>query len=93
MTTAAIDLNTLNELLDNQKKLDAVFNSIFDDDSFLDSTVALNKPAPRRSTHRSARAGYAEANVLVQKSRSTAHMLMPVLLEIAVIYYCIMNFS
>ena len=35
--TTAIDINTLDSLFDNQKKLDDIFNSIFDDD--LDSEL------------------------------------------------------
>jgi len=94
MTVSTIDLNALNELLDNQKKLDAIFNSAFDDDSFLDSAMSINNQGYSKSSHKnSMRAGHTEADVLVQKSRSAAHIIMPVLLEIAVIYYCIMTFS
>ncbi|MFK5948868.1 MAG: M43 family zinc metalloprotease, partial [Methylococcales bacterium] len=41
MTTAAIDIDTLNNLFDNQKKLDDIFNSMFDnDDTLIDSSVS-----------------------------------------------------
>jgi len=38
--SATIDIDTLNNLFDNQKKLDDIFSSVFDDDSFFVSSSA-----------------------------------------------------
>jgi hypothetical protein len=35
MTSVSIDINALNSLLDNQKKLDDLFDSIFDDNLYI----------------------------------------------------------
>ncbi|NOQ17178.1 MAG: hypothetical protein GQ581_08975 [Methyloprofundus sp.] len=95
MTTAAIDLDMLNELLDNQKKLDDIFSSAFDDDSFLSSPMSPNKHELGKTGQKgSPSVQYnTETSVLTQQSRNTTYLVLPVLLEIAVIYYCIMNFS
>ncbi|NOQ16621.1 MAG: hypothetical protein GQ581_06140 [Methyloprofundus sp.] len=97
MTTAAIDIETLNELLDNQKKLDDIFSTAFDDDDFLKCSMACNKHESGKSSlaaHQNKRLlSNAGANVLVQESKSKVYLVMPVLLEIATIYYCIANFT
>jgi len=95
MTAAAIDLDTLNELFDNQKKLDDVFGSLFDDDSCL-SASSYDEPTPRRSDQKDNQATtYSKDNFadeFTQESRSTLSLVMPVVLEIAVIYYGVMYF-
>ena len=45
MNTISIDRNALNSLFDNQKKLDDLFDSIFDEDNFFISNVAVSAQA------------------------------------------------
>ncbi|MDF1582384.1 MAG: hypothetical protein RQ733_08380 [Methyloprofundus sp.] len=94
MTAAAIDLDVLNELFDNQKKLDDIFGSLFDDDSFL-NVSSYDEPTPRSSEKKSSQVSYSEddyADEFTQGSRSILSLVMPVVMEIAVIYYGIMYF-
>lgn len=94
MTAAAIDLDVLNELFDNQKKLDDIFGSLFDDDSCL-SASSYDEPTLRRSDQQDNQATYSKDNFadeFAQESRSTLSLVMPVVLEIAVIYYGVMYF-
>ncbi len=94
MTAAAIDLDVLNELFDNQKKLDDIFGSLFDDDSCL-SASSYDEPTPRESDQKDNQVTYSKDNFadeFTQESRSTLSLVMPVILEIAVIYYGVMYF-
>ncbi|BCG63140.1 MAG: hypothetical protein methR_P0831 [Methyloprofundus sp.] len=93
MTTAAIDIDTLNELLDNQQKLDDIFSTAFDDDDFLTCSMASTKHGSGESSLAVQQGKRAGATILVQESKSKVYLVMPVLLEIATIYYCIVNFS
>jgi len=100
MSSAAaitIDINALNDLLDNQKKLDDVFNSIFDEDPFVDSTAVLNN-----STFGGSQDFYSNDEDILfnnknkqtgQTERSTVSFIMPIVLEIAVLYYGILYFA
>lgn len=98
-TTTTIDSNMLDELLENQKKLDDIFSSIFDDeDPFLTSAKHRTLES---NTQRSQAYGSNEDLsfstkddfFIQQKDRNIAHFIMPVALEIAVIYCSIMYFS
>jgi len=98
MTAAAIDLNTLNELFDNQKKLDDIFGSFFDDE-FLLSASSYDEPTPKKYTQPNKQASYSVENPSVSpedeitfKSRSAISLIIPVLGEIAIIYYGVMYF-
>ena len=100
MTTAAIDLDMLNELLDNQKKLDDVFS--FDDDFFLGSSMAMDDIEPEIETsEQNDMPGYnsygelsfeSEDEYVVQKSRSVIYVIVPVVMELALIYYGVTYF-
>ena len=100
MTAISIDLDMLDELLDNQKKLDNIFNSIFEDDSFL-STTPSTSHARRNSTQQSRQvlndnedfSFNTQDKAYTQTSRGLAHIAIPVVLEIAVICYGIMYFA
>ena len=52
MTTVAVDLDLLNELIDNQKKLDDVLDSMFDEALFLSSSKSVSDHAPEVSTQK-----------------------------------------
>ena len=101
MTTATIDIDTLNDLFENQKKLDDIFSSIFDDDSFLSSSVTYDDQPTGSSGQKSSQdlhsnedlSLYAEDKTFVQKKRSITYLVMPVVVEITVIYYGMMYFN
>ena len=101
MTTAAIDLDALNELFENQNKIDDVFSSIFDEDFFLSSSKSSNDHALGSSGQNGSQdlnsnedlSFNAEDKIFVQKKRSVTNFVMPVVVEIVVVYYCIMYFS
>ncbi len=82
MTAAAIDVNILNDLFDNQKKLDDVFDSLFDDDSF----ITLDESTPIIESYSSF------DDIVPQKSRSLTSLVIPIALEIVAIYYGILYF-
>lgn len=103
MNTATIDSDALNSLFDNQKRLDDIFNSVFDDDLMLDSPISSHEysqtsssGSSKRSTHdRQYDEGYSYntgASDFIQSKRSIAYFVLPVI-EIAVIYYAVVNFT
>ena len=97
MPTAAIDLDMLNELLDNQKKLDDVFN--FDDDFFLGSSMSYDDELgssdqiDSQGYHSYGELSFESDDILAdQESRSIIYFIVPVAMELAVIYYGVMYF-
>ena len=98
MTTAAIDIDILDELFENQKKLDDVLNSFFDDDSFFSSTddiVPVTSPQKDSLTFQADEDFSLDSDdkYLDQKSRSIFHIIIPLIMEIVAIYYGIMYFT
>ena len=99
MSATAIDLEMLNELLDNQKKMDDVFLSFFDDDeSFLDEPVLVSKEANEASSQylqTSDESSFdSEDAFVVDKSQGVTRFIVPlVAMEVAVISCSIMYFS
>ena len=92
MNTVAIDTNTINSLFDNQKKVDELFDSIFDDDNFFISSSYSSKTESRRSTSNvESRMSYGsdgpKDSVLAIRTHNPYYFILPILLEIAVIYY------
>ena len=103
MTTVSvkIDIDLLNELLENQKKLDDLF---LDDDPFLDSSVLATEETSGLSGGENDRKtmdiSYSSEDVwsdsddvVYQKTRSLPSFIMLITTEIAVIYYGITYFS
>ncbi len=96
MTTAAIDLDLLNELFDNQKKLDDVFNSMFDDEAFLNASAS-----DRHNTKNNAHTTQLDHDFLpstqynadTSKSNHITRIILTIALEVTVISYCIMYFN
>lgn len=93
MTTAAIDVDLLNELFDNQKKLDDVFNSMFDDDSFLSSPASAKSSSRQAKQYDEDFSLSAQNSLGANKTNNITHVVLPVALEIAIISYCIMYFN
>ncbi|BCG65093.1 MAG: hypothetical protein methR_P2908 [Methyloprofundus sp.] len=99
MNTAAIDLDMLDELFENQKKLDAAFNLSFDDDLFLESLTPTDKP---KTSHRQNTEDFnankkmafkIEDPAATQQTRGLAYIVVPVAVEIAAISYSIIHFT
>jgi len=91
-----IDINALNDLLDNQKKLDDVFNSIFDEAPFVESTPVLNNSTfggGNQDFHSNDEDILFNNKQTGQTERSTVSSIMPIVLEIAVLYYGILHFA
>jgi len=98
MTTAAIDIDILDELFENQKKLDDVLNSFFDDDSFFSSTddiVPVTNPQKDSLTFQADEdfSFDSDDKYLAPKSRNIFHIIIPLIAEIVAIYYGIMYFT
>ncbi len=96
MTTVAIDSNLLNELFDNQKNLDAIFN----DDFFFDAPMITGDSISESSTLEDELDFNSSKDISsnsVNKSflrdrRLIVTLLVPVILEIAAIAYGISYF-
>ena len=94
MYTAAIDGNTLNGLFDNQKKLDDLFDSIFDDDNYFISSASSSSLTEKRySAERQYSPGpnRVTESLLMIKNRSPYFLMLPIVLEVAVIYFVVAN--
>ncbi|OAI16095.1 hypothetical protein A1359_08745 [Methylomonas lenta] len=94
MYTAAIDGNVLNGLFDNQKKLDDLFDSIFDDDNYFISSVSSASSAESRYSTEyqcSPSPGRVTEALLEMKNRSPYFFMLPIALEVAVIYFVVAN--
>lgn len=97
MGTTAIDIDMLNELFDNQKNLDDIFN----EDFFLDSSMTITGDTHDTSTPEESFDINFNENVssnpknkyLSQGNQRIVNLLVPVILEVAVISYCIMYFT
>jgi len=97
MATAAIDLDMLNELFDNQKNLDDILN----EDFFLDSSIVVDDQASETSTFNDNLefqfnndiSSISENKYFLQDARRIIGLLVPVILEVAVISYCIVYFT
>ncbi len=100
MTAAAVDLDLLNELFDNQKKLDDLFS--LDDDSFLKSmsfgtnalkSSELNGEANIVNIPPEDLSFNSDDLIFNQKKRSAASFIIPLIVEIAIIVGAIIYFT
>ncbi len=97
MSAAIIDSNVLNSLFDNQKKLDDLFDSIFDDDSYFISSASSSQPeslyvasnATRSFTPKQSRV---RESLLMIREQYPYFYVLPVVLEIVAIYFVLVNF-
>lgn len=96
MSAAVIDSNVLNSLFENQNKLDDLFDSIFDDDNYFISSVSSSQSenlyvasSPTRSiTPKQSRV---RETLLTIKEQSPYFFMLPIVLEIAAIYFVVTN--
>lgn len=96
MCAAAIDRNVLNNLFDNQKKLDELFDSIFDDDNYLISSVSTLQSENHCSEYNASRSftpkqSRVRESLLTIKEQCPYFFVLPVILEIAAIYFVMTN--
>lgn len=97
MNAVAIDTNMMNSLFDNQKKVDELFDSIFDDDNFFIGTSSSSSQAEsRRSTFDvESKVSFDDEKVkdslLAIRTHNPVYLILPVVLEIAAIYYFVSN--
>lgn len=98
MYTATIDRHALNGLFDNQKKLDDLFDSIFDDDNYFISSSApaassthSSYAAYNRDSRFEPRQGGMVESLAMIKSQCPYFYLLPIVLEITAIYFIVAN--
>jgi len=96
MSATAIDPMVLNSLFDNQKKLDDVFNSIFDDDDCIIGSVYTAPSDDCGSAYVASPAlapkpGWAKGALLSTGEQYPYFYLLPLALEIAAIYWVVAN--
>jgi len=97
MTTVAIDIEMLNELFDKQKNLDDILN----EDFFLDSSILPDDQASETSALKDNlntelnkdMSSDSENKYFFQNSPRIIRLLVPILLEVAAISYCITYFN
>jgi hypothetical protein len=97
MSAAAIDSNVLNNLFDNQKKLDDLFDSVFDDDNYFISSVSSSQsenlyPASGALRSTTPEQGRIRESLLTIKGQCPYLFVLPLVLEIAAIYFVVANF-
>lgn len=80
MTSVAIDLDVLDQLCENQKQIDDIVDSLFDEDPFISSAATIAGPIPFDNI----------AQKQADNHHSQLNLLFPIALEIAAIYYGIM---
>ncbi len=90
MSAATIDTNVLNSLFDNQKRLDDVFDSIFNDDCFIISgySAPSENPSSTSNTSRSytPKQSSVRTSLLTIKERHPYFFMLPIVLELVAIY-------
>ena len=96
MSAAIIDTTALNSLFDNQKRLDDVFDSIFNDDNYFICSVSSTPSAGNGSTHNTSRSytpkqSPVKGSLLMIKARFPYFFMLPIVLELAAIYVLVTN--
>ena len=94
MYAATIDRNALNGLFDNQKKLDDLFDSIFDDDNYFISSASPSQSGHPYSSAKVTRSFTSKPTpvrdaLLKVKEQSPYAFMLPIVLEIAVMYFVV----
>jgi hypothetical protein len=96
MSAVAIDRNALNSLFENQNKLDDLFDSIFDDDNYFISSVSSSQSESHYSAYHSDRSitpkqSPIRESLLAIKEQCPHFFMLPIVLEIAAIYFVVSN--
>lgn len=96
MPAAAIDSNVLNSLFENQNKLDDLFDSIFDDDNYFISSVSSSQSenpyvASSATSSITLKQSRVRESLLAIKEQCPHFFMLPIVLEIAAIYFVVSN--
>jgi hypothetical protein len=97
MNTIAIDRNTINSLFDNQKRVDELFDSIFEDDNFFISSSSYSSQTESRRSSSDGEKRYSSASddskdpIFAIRTHNPAYFVLPIVLEVAIIYYIATN--
>jgi hypothetical protein len=96
MYAATIDRNALNGLFDNQKKLDDLFDSIFDDDNYFISSASSSPSeslytAPSMTRKFIPKPSPVRDSLLAVKEQYPYFFMLPIVLEITAIYFVAAN--
>ncbi len=94
MYAATIDRHALNGLLANQKKLDDLFDSIFDDDNYFISSTSSSQSEslysmPSRARKFTPKPTPVRDSLLRVKEQTPYFFMLPIVLEIAAIYFVV----
>ncbi|MDT4288457.1 hypothetical protein RO575_02690 [Methylomonas sp. MO1] len=90
MNAITLDRNALNGLFENQKKLDDLFDSIFDDDNFFISSAPASVPSAIRYPEHSP--SYDRSKVIESLYTIKHHpmfFVLPITLELSVFYWVV----
>lgn len=97
-STIQIDLDVLNELLNNQKKLDDIL--LFDDEDFLFGSSSSTTKNKHEESHSIDTFGSkddfnfsSDDSIMDVQSRSVTSFVAPVILELVALYYGITYFT
>lgn len=98
MNAVALDRNALNGLFENQKKLDDLFDSIFDDNTMLFSSAPVSVQSVTRSPESSVdRPLSYKGSAMLESVNEMKHhpyfYILPMTLELTVIYWLITHLS
>ena len=95
MNTIAIDSHALNNLFDNQKKLDELFDSIFDDNSFFINSAPSTPTVSQKSTVDLACSvpygAFSVQESLLGIKHKPYWYVLPIVFEIALFYLALTN--
>lgn len=96
MSAAVIDSNVLNSLFENQNKLDDLFDSIFDDDNYFICSVSSSQSESHCSAHNASRSftpkpSRVRESLLTIKEQCPHFFMLPIVLEVAAIYFVVSN--
>ncbi len=99
----AIDAGALNSLFDKQKKLDDIFSSMFEEGEFdfINSSVSNNDQLIESNSWDDDKGSpfnedlsiNSWSDTLEHKKQNIIHVALPIVLEVAIIYYAISYFS
>jgi len=92
MTSTTIDLDALNDLFENQKKLDDIFSSFFDEDSALSTTLSNEQKSTNNLYSNDDFSFNPTDKTTVKTKQNIVYFVLPVVLEIAALYYGIIFF-
>lgn len=92
MTSPTIDLDTLNDLFENQKKPDDILSSFFDDDSALSTTLSNEQKSTNNLYSNDDFSFNPTDKTTVKTKQNIVYFVLPVVFEIAALYITVSFF-